>query len=138
MGNTVTAECNNRCRASLDCPAFLIDYGLEVTLVMVMVIVMSCDGLWLSHTRQRIDITALRLAFDLTPRLKMDGNFLCPVERRPTTLRRSALIFVLINWNKPQTMTRCVSTHLLANEPGSMNEPSVTCWRATTTESSAR
>ena len=96
MGNTVTAECNNRCRASLDCPAFLIDYGLEVTLVMVMVIVMSCDGLWLSHTRQRIDIMALRLAFDLTPRLKMGGNFLCPVERRPTTLRRSALMFVLI------------------------------------------
>lgn len=29
VGNTVTAECNNRCRASLDCPAFLIDYGLE-------------------------------------------------------------------------------------------------------------
>ena len=40
MGNTVTAECNNRCRASLDCPAFLIDYGLEVTLVMAVVIVL--------------------------------------------------------------------------------------------------
>ena len=92
MGNTVTAECNNRCRASLDCPAFLIDYGLEVTLVMVMVIVM-----WLSHTRHGIDIMALRLAFGWTPRLKMGGNFLCPVERRPTTLRRSALMFVLIN-----------------------------------------
>eukprot|EP00090_Calanus_glacialis_P030486 TRINITY_DN4919_c0_g1_i1.p1 TRINITY_DN4919_c0_g1~~TRINITY_DN4919_c0_g1_i1.p1 ORF type:complete len:724 (-),score=176.09 TRINITY_DN4919_c0_g1_i1:269-2440(-) len=26
VGNTVTAECNNRCRASQDCPAFLIDY----------------------------------------------------------------------------------------------------------------
>ena len=92
MGNTVTAECNNRCRASLDCPAFLIDYGLEVTFVMAMVIV-----LWLSNTRHGIDIMALRLAFDWTPRLKMGGNFLCQVERRPTTLRRSALIFVLIN-----------------------------------------
>ena len=138
MGNTVTAECNNRCRASLDCPAFLIDYGLEVTavMVMVMVVVMSCDGLWLSYTRQRIDITALRLAFGLTPRLKMGGNFLCPVERRPTTLRRSALMFALIN--KLQTITRSVSTHLLVSEPGSMNEPWVTCSRATTTESSAR
>ena len=92
MGNTVTAECNNRCRASLDCPAFLIDYGLEVTFVMVVVIVM-----WLSHTRHGIDIMALRLAFGLTPRLKMDGNFLCPVERRPTTLRRSALIDVCVD-----------------------------------------
>ena len=36
MGNTVTAECNNRCRASLDCPAFLIDYGLEVTMMRTM------------------------------------------------------------------------------------------------------
>ena len=133
MGNTVTAECNNRCRASLDCPAFLIDYGLEVILVMVMVMVIV---MWLSHTRQRIDIMALRLAFDLTPRLKMGGNFLCPVERRPTTLRRSALMFALIN--KLQTITRSVSTHLLVSEHGSMNEPWVTCSRATTTESSAR
>ena len=29
----MTAECNNRCRASLDCPAFLIDYGLEVMMI---------------------------------------------------------------------------------------------------------
>ncbi|XP_023343636.1 uncharacterized protein LOC111713076 isoform X2 [Eurytemora carolleeae] len=29
VGNTVTAECNNRCRASEDCPAFLIDYEEE-------------------------------------------------------------------------------------------------------------
>merc|ERR1719431_885922 len=27
QGNTVTAECNNRCRASQDCPSFLIDYS---------------------------------------------------------------------------------------------------------------
>ena len=32
----MTAECNNRCRASLDCPAFLIDYGLEVMITMTM------------------------------------------------------------------------------------------------------
>ena len=32
----MTAECNNRCRASLDCPAFLIDYGLEVMMTMTM------------------------------------------------------------------------------------------------------
>ena len=25
-GTTVTAECNNRCRASRDCPAFQLDY----------------------------------------------------------------------------------------------------------------
>ena len=39
MGNTVTAECNNRCRASLDCPAFLIDYGLEVTTMRTMMMI---------------------------------------------------------------------------------------------------
>ena len=111
MGNTVTAECNNRCRASLDCPAFLIDYGLEVTLVMVMVMVIV---MWLSHTRQIIDITAFRLAFGLTPRLKMGGNFLCPVERRPTTLRRSVLMFVLIRI-KPQTMARFALMFVLIN-----------------------
>lgn len=26
VGSTVTAECNNRCRATQDCPAFMIDY----------------------------------------------------------------------------------------------------------------
>ena len=81
---------------------------------MVMVVVMSCDGLWLSYTRQRIDITALRLAFGLTPRLKMGGNFLCPVERRPTTLRRSVLMFVLIRI-KPQTMARFALMFVLIN-----------------------
>jgi len=29
VGNTVTAECNNRCRASSDCPGFLINYERE-------------------------------------------------------------------------------------------------------------
>lgn len=29
IGNTVTAECNNRCRASSDCPGFLINYERE-------------------------------------------------------------------------------------------------------------
>merc|ERR1719433_352854 len=29
VGNTVTAECNNRCRASSDCPGFLINYENE-------------------------------------------------------------------------------------------------------------
>ena len=37
----MTAECNNRCRASLDCPAFLIDYGLEVMMTMWMMRVMT-------------------------------------------------------------------------------------------------
>ncbi|CAG0906160.1 unnamed protein product, partial [Darwinula stevensoni] len=28
-GNTVTAECNNRCRSSNNCPAFLVNYDQE-------------------------------------------------------------------------------------------------------------
>ena len=116
----MTAECNNRCRASLDCPAFLIDYGLEVMMMMIkevmmiMIVMMmiatkeyefwtvmmvmtftkdyddSDDHLFCTVILVRHKGFSSRLVSASIPPLKMVGSCWCPVERKPTTLRRFA------------------------------------------------
>ena len=116
----MTAECNNRCRASLDCPAFLIDYGLEVMMMMIkevmmiMIVMMmiatkeyefwtvmmvmtftkdyddSDDHLFCTVILVRHKGFSSRLVSASIPPRKMVGSCWCPVERKPTTLRRFA------------------------------------------------